>query len=64
MLHHAPASADHAFARDALALLVSLIFNIIMAISSILFRKCLCWDHASSPKVLQKEAASAEAART
>jgi hypothetical protein len=23
-----------------------------------------CWDHASSPKVLQKETASAEAART
>jgi hypothetical protein len=24
----------------------------------------ICWDHASSPKVLQKETASAEAART
>jgi hypothetical protein len=23
-----------------------------------------CWDHASSPKVLQKETAAAEAART
>jgi hypothetical protein len=25
---------------------------------------CDCWDHASSPKVLQKEIASAEAAHT
>jgi hypothetical protein len=24
----------------------------------------ICWDHASSPKVLQKETAAAEAART
>jgi hypothetical protein len=27
-------------------------------------RRGYCWDHASSPKVLQKETASAEAART
>jgi hypothetical protein len=27
-------------------------------------RESRCWDHASSPKVLQKERASAEAART
>jgi hypothetical protein len=26
--------------------------------------KCLCWDHASSPKVLQEETASAEAVYT
>jgi hypothetical protein len=29
-----------------------------------LFGHVACWDHASSPKVLQKETASAEAART